>query len=231
MENSNRNTYLNLPSDVVKAFHKNLKTLEVNCSQILDRLSLRKIEDIATKSGSKLIDKNILQLDFFNKKVIFKSKEKRLFFLNNDHPQGGKTKEGKKLDKKLDLFSSFLILHYLDKSDGYPLGDEWISYRELPGGLFYWETIPDVLKPLVERYGSDSKSFIEDTVSIGGRISGDFENGVVIFPFSMFPVLMILYEKDEEFDADLKVFFDSSAPHYLKTDVIKLLLIYLVNIY
>jgi len=40
-------------------------------------------------------------------------------------------------DKKyLDIFSSVLILHYLLNADGTPLENKWISFRELPDGLF-----------------------------------------------------------------------------------------------
>jgi hypothetical protein len=42
-------------------------------------------------------------------------------------------------------------------------------------------------------------------------------------------VLFIIDEKDKEFDANIRVLFDSSASHYLKTDVIKTLLVYIVK--
>jgi hypothetical protein len=45
----------------------------------------------------------------------------------------------------------------------------------------------------------------------------------------MFPVLLILDEESDEFEAGARVLFDSSAPHYLKTYVVKLIVIYTVN--
>ena len=41
--------------------------------------------------------------------------------------------------------------------------------------------------------------------------------------------LGIAYEKDEEFDGTLRVLFDRSASRYLKTDIIKTLIVYMVK--
>ncbi|MBN2072505.1 MAG: DUF3786 domain-containing protein, partial [Actinobacteria bacterium] len=64
----------------------------------------------------------------------------------------------------------------------------------------------------------------------GGRISGDHKYGVVIYPFIRFPVMAILDEMDEEFGASIRLLFDKSSQHYMKTDVIKLLLVYMVKL-
>ena len=37
-------------------------------------------------------------------------------------------------------------------ADGEPASGNWISYRELPDGMFYFRTIPGVLEPLLDRY-------------------------------------------------------------------------------
>lgn len=68
-------------------------------------------------------------------------------------------------------------------------------------------------------------------MKIGGKINKGFEHSSTVYPFKMFPVLMILYEKDEEFEASFRVLFDSSTFHYLKTDVIKLVVACIVKSY
>jgi hypothetical protein len=42
--------------------------------------------------------------------------------------------------------------------------------------------------------------------------------------------MLILEERDEEFDADMKALFDSSASHYMKTDIVKVLLVNIVKL-
>ena len=64
---------------------------------------------------------------------------------------------------------------------------------------------------------------------MGGKRADDFRNGVIIYPFKMFPIVMILDEKDDEFEANVRILFDKSAPHYMKTDVVKTITVYVVN--
>lgn len=211
---------IDLPPEILENLNRNQKAFANNCQNLFDELNKRKIEDISEKSKSDIIDENKLKVSFFEKEVIFDRKEKELYFLGEVQSKKG---------KNLDTFSSFLVLHYLINADGTPPGGEWISYRELPGGLFYWQTIPGVLKPLVKKYGNNGEEFVAKTLEIGGSIYKGFKYSSVIYPFRMFPVLMILYEKSEEFEADLRVLFDKTAPHYLKVDVIKLVIIYIVK--
>ena len=122
-----------------------------------------------------------------------------------------------------------IIRFFLLTADGTPLSGEWILYRELPGGLFYASTIPGVLQPLVKKYESSGGEFLGKLIEIGGEKNKNFKFSGLIYPFKKFPVLFIIDEKDEEFDANIRVLFDSSASHYLKTDVIKTLLVYIVK--
>jgi hypothetical protein len=131
--------------------------------------------------------------------------------------------------KPLDSFPSSLVLHYLLNAKGTHLTASWISYRELPGGLFYWRTIPEILRSLIRKYENDAEGFLKKTFEIGGEKYTCFKNSSIIHPFKMFPVLMIFDEKNSEFEANIRVLFDGSATDYLKTDAIKLVLTYIVK--
>ncbi|MCL4417721.1 MAG: DUF3786 domain-containing protein, partial [Actinobacteria bacterium] len=76
---------------------------------------------------------------------------------------------------------------------------------------------------------NNAEKFLEKLLEIGGEKNKNFKFSGLIYPFKKFPVLFIMDEKDEEFDANIRVLFDSSASHYLKTDIIKTLLVYIVN--
>ncbi|MHB1276144.1 MAG: DUF3786 domain-containing protein, partial [Candidatus Humimicrobiaceae bacterium] len=132
-------------------------------------------------------------------------------------------------ESEVDLFSTSLILHFLLNADGTSLIGEWISYRELPDGLFYSKTIPEILKPLINKFENNGKLFLEKAIQMGGIINNSFKFSVVIYPFEMFPALIIFEEKSEEFDADARILFDRSASHYLKTDIIKTLIVLIVK--
>src|SRR4030043_19360 len=98
--------------------------------------------------------------EFLKDKINCPGLKKRIFYLK------GNTLEAEEF---LDTYSSGLILHYLLNADGSPLTDRWVPYRELPGGLFYWQTIPGVLEPLVKKYESNGSGFLEKALEIGGE--------------------------------------------------------------
>jgi len=55
------------------------------------------------------------------------------------------------------------------------------------------------------------------------------KNAVIIHLFKKFPMILMLYEKDDKFDSEIKVLFDLNANHHLQADVIKMILVYTVN--
>jgi len=189
-------------------------------NKMFKELADRDIESITNNANGKLVDDKRIKISFFEKELIADLGKEKIYYLKNK-------KEDEK--KYIDIYSSSLILHYLLNADGTPLAASWISYRELPGGLFYWQTIPKVLEPLVKEYESDGEGFLKKTLEIGGKRYDQFKFAAIIHPFKMFPVLMVLDEKSTEFEANIRVLFDGSTPHYLKTDVVKLIVIYIVK--
>ncbi len=189
-------------------------------NEMFEELIGRDIDNILRCSNSELLNSKRIKLNFFEKEIIVDLNKKKIYYLNN-------RRAGK--EEALDTYSSSFILHYLLNADGTPPGNNWISFRELPGGLFYWKTIPKVLEPLIKKYESNGDGFLKKTFEIGGEKYAGFKFSSIIYPFRMFPVLIILDEKDEEFDANIRVLFNSSAHHYLKTDVIKLIIVYMIK--
>ena len=214
------NLNINLDPKILENLNKNKETYINIYNNSFEKLAKIEIENISKRTKSEVIDRTKLKLNFFERKVFLEIKNKKIYYLEDSQEN----------DKKyLDVFSSVLILHYLLNADGTHLENKWISFRELPDGLFYWRTIPKILEPLVRKYESSGDKFLKKIMEIGGKINKGFEHSSIVYPFSMFPVLMILYEKDEEFEASFRVLFDSGASHYLRTDVIKLIILFIVN--
>jgi hypothetical protein len=211
---------VDLPSEVVKYINESRDNFKKFYDRMFEELSARDIDDVLDKTKSHLIDNKKINLSFFEREIIVDLNRNTIYY-------SGKEKSGAGED--LDKYSSSIVLHYLLNADGTPISGNWISYRELPGGLFYWQTIPGILAVLVKKYGSNGKDFLEKALEIGGKKYTGFKFGTVIYPFKMFPVLLVLNEENDEFGASARVLFDSSAPHYLKTYVVKLIVIYTVN--
>ena len=202
-----------------KNLNKNYELFERNYENSFSELINKDLEDIAGKAGAQMNSRSELVLGFFEKSVLIDLNKSKIYVLNYKYEKF----------EPLDLFSSTIILHFLLTADGTPLSGEWILYRELPGGLFYASTIPGVLQPLAKKYESSGGEFLVKLLEIGGEKNKNFKFSGLIYPFKKFPVLFIIDEKDEEFDANIRVLFDCSASHYLKTDVIKILLVYIVK--
>ncbi len=215
-ENEKEDFMDKLRNEISENLNKNYELLGRNYEAAFVELSGKDLKTISQNTGAKIIDDDKLALDFFEKQIIINPEEKKIY---EDGKQG-----------QLDFFPATLILHFILNADGTPLFGEWIQYRELSDGLFYASTIPGVLQPLVAFYGSDGSGFVRRIIELGGVINHDFKYAGVLYPFRRFPVLFILEEKDEEFDASLSVLFDKSASHYMKTDIIKTLLVYTVKI-
>ena len=189
-------------------------------NKMFEELISSDASSISKSAGSELLDDHRIKSSFFEKNIIVDLNRKEIFYLENN------SFEPKKF---LDPYSSSLILHYLLNADGAPLTGGWVSYRELPGGLFYWKTIPGVLRPLIKKYESDGDAFVKKSLEIGGNRYEKFKFASVIYPFRMFPVLIIFDEKSTEFEADARMLFNGSASHYLKTDAVKLIMIDIVK--
>lgn len=213
----------NLSPEISENLFKNYQLFGKNFQDYFYELSKQNIRDISFNSNSKIIDENKIILSYFNNQVLVDLKEKTVFYIkitgNEDFLK----------ESEVDLFSSSLILHFLLNADGTPLIGKWISYRELPDGLFYSKTIPEILNPLINKFENNGKLFLEKATQIGGIVNNSFKFSVVIYPFEMFPALIIFEEKSEEFDADARILFDRSASHYLKTDIIKTMIVLIVK--
>lgn len=217
------NFFKNLSPEISENLFKNYQLFGKNFQNYFYELSKQNISDISFNSNSEIIGENKIILSYFNNQVLVDLKEKTVFYIKiTDNKDFLKESE-------VDLFSSSLILHFLLNADGTPLIGEWISYRELPDGLFYSKTIPEILKPLINKFKNNGKLFLEKAIQMGGIINNSFKFSVVIYPFEMFPALIIFEEKSEEFDADARILFDRSASHYLKTDIIKTMIVLIVK--
>lgn len=213
-----------IDADTAKNLDGNKKTLDRVCDGFFTILKNSDLTGIALKTGATIIGSQRLGLLFFGSEVIVDIETEGIYY--KEGYSGGKAQNS----KKLDIFSYAIILHYLVNADGARISGEWISYRELPDGMFYFRTIPGVLEPVRQKYKNSAEDLIKKIEGSGGHRSSDFKNGGVIYPFKNFPVLMIIDEESEEFDASLRILFDSNGSHYIKTDVVKMIVVCLARI-
>jgi len=102
-----------------------------------------------------------------------------------------------------------IALHYLATATSRPIAENWVSYRELPDGLFYADTITrEVEEPLARLFATDTAGFLAAGAQMGGTPGGIADASLTFFPLPKVPVVFALWAEDEEFPAKLKVLYE-----------------------
>ncbi|MDI6768863.1 MAG: DUF3786 domain-containing protein [Anaerolineales bacterium] len=117
-----------------------------------------------------------------------------------------------------------LVLYYLVTADGAPLEGRWIAFADLPDGRFYNQAFQGYSgNELVKYFGDDLTALEQAARKLNGlKIAyGDAAFAFHVLP--RLPLAVVYHLGDEDFPATCKILFDTSACHYLPTDVCAIL--------
>ncbi len=125
-----------------------------------------------------------------------------------------------------------VLAHYLLSLGRGSLTGEYLPIGRLTGIVTSGSGPSDnLVKPLTEKFGADYQAFTEAARKIGGRSEGRSPSGGeqwLFTPLPYLPIQVIFFEADEEFEAEVKVLFDSSAPIFVAYEVLELVEMVLV---
>lgn len=122
---------------------------------------------------------------------------------------------------------AIVLWHYLLTADGTPPADRWLTFRELPSGLFYAQAFAVHAEQLLaDTFGADVAGFRKAAAALGGQALTSAPGAGLAPPdaayrFQAFPRLAMavqLWEGDDEFAGRVQVLFDAAASHYLPTE-------------
>jgi len=117
-----------------------------------------------------------------------------------------------------------LILHYFILAEGTPMGNELITFKELPEGVNYFTPFSNrAIRPLVSRFGAEPKLLIEAAKPLGGVRADYGDAAVTIRAFPYVPLTLVLWRGDEEFPPSGSIMFDSSISQRLAGEDITVL--------
>ena len=121
----------------------------------------------------------------------------------------------------INIFFGLFILHYLLISKAIPISKEWISEKDIPGGVAFFQgphAIPTHL--IVKQYGDNLGGFCERCEQLDGipLHMADQAYSFRIAPRT--PVAVLLWEGDDEFPAESKLLFDRTIVEHLALDII-----------
>jgi hypothetical protein len=177
----------------------------------------------AARAGCELTPEGVI-VPFFNRRYLAA------------HPSGDVTALGGTPPGGTAAHASIaiVVLHYLMTALGsapaeqaLPLAARWLTFRQLPDGLFYAQAFAVHAEDLLaRRFGNDADALGRAAQTIDGQpLTTPAGAGLAppdaAFRFQAFPRLALavqLWEGDEEFPGRVQVLFDAHAGHYLPTE-------------
>ncbi|MDR0881028.1 MAG: DUF3786 domain-containing protein [Candidatus Adiutrix sp.] len=125
-----------------------------------------------------------------------------------------------------------VLAHYLMSRGRGQLTGEYLPIGRLTGIAATGGSPSDnLIRPLTEKFGDKYEAFEEAARKIGGVSQGRAPSGGRAWLFQALPFLpvqVVFFEADEEFEAEVKVLFDSSAPVFVAYEVLELMEMVLV---
>ena len=124
----------------------------------------------------------------------------------------------------IPLAEKIIVLHYLLAARGESLGNNLVTFREVPGGAFYY---PAFLKrardPLVRIFGGEPERLLRCGRQLGAEPANLGDASVRLIPLPRIPMTLVLWKGDEEFAPEATFLFDRSVGSYLPTEDIAML--------
>lgn len=113
------------------------------------------------------------------------------------------------------------ILYYMLRIKDFPLLDEWISEKDLPGGTTFFRGPHVVPTNLISsRFGNNLDAF-NDLCAKQGGTSVDLGDAAFRFDITPdIPVVVLYWLGDDDFPAEAKILFDKSIADQLPLDII-----------
>ena len=112
-----------------------------------------------------------------------------------------------------------IFLHYLTSEGTKQPEGKLISYREIPGALFYEaKFIQRAVNPIIRAFGKNPEKLIEMGELFGGVKSGEGDASVKINLLPNLPVTYIIWAGNDEFEPTGTVLFDKTASGWLDAE-------------
>jgi len=119
----------------------------------------------------------------------------------------------------LRSYQAILVLHYLLGAKPFGPSGNWLTFRELDSGKFYYSAYEQrSIGRIVETFGAESASLLKAAVALGGETIDMGDAGVRFDVFPKLPVAVLVWEGDAELSPSANILFDGSAGSVLTTE-------------
>lgn len=184
---------------------------------------------LAQRSGGELGTDGALYLEFWRERycIPFPGLTVR------QADMGAALSNGRRVSAGCDVsaLDQALLLAYLATADGTTPSGRYISYRDLPDGMFYAQAFHGYAElRLVRELGEEGvDAFRRGAERIGGA---PLDIGSAGYSFQVLPrirLAAVYWLGDEDFPSQASILFEDTAPHFMSTDGLAVLGSHLVN--
>lgn len=172
--------------------------------ELRSEISARDVATLADSTGASFSDGRF-QLEVWGKAVTISAQD----FVAVDRVSG----------VACDDLTQAMLAHYFYTSDGTPVTDHWVAFRELPDGQFYASAFQGYTgNKLARLFDSELQAFTAAACEIGGQ---SLPMGDAAFRFAALPrvpIAVVCWLGDEDFPSSYRVLFDKAVDHHLPTD-------------
>ncbi len=118
-------------------------------------------------------------------------------------------------------FFDLFMVHYLLTCREIPIRKEWISVKDITGGVTFFRGPHEIPTHLIEkRFGDNLPGFRDACAQLGG-MPLDMADAAYFFRIApRIPVAVLLWKGDDEFPPESKLLFDRSIGEHLALDII-----------
>ena len=145
-----------------------------------------------------------LRLAFLNEKVSVEIDDKRVLDESGE---------------ELRVYQAIIVLHYLLGAKPFGPSGNWLTFRELDSGRFYYSAYEKrSIARLIEVFGSHAELLVKAAAPLGGESVDIGDAGVRFDVFPKLPLAVVVWQGDAELSASANILFDGSAGSILTTE-------------
>jgi hypothetical protein len=124
----------------------------------------------------------------------------------------------------VSLYEKILLMHYVTADGSTTVGNNWKSFKDLPGGMFYQSAYKKRATDKLDAAFGDNPQQLRQALDHFGAEPGDV--GDVSGIFHVLPAIevnVILYEADDEFSAEGNILYREDIVNFLPLEDIAVL--------
>lgn len=127
-------------------------------------------------------------------------------------------------DIHINMWVAIPFLTYVIYGKGMPVSGNWVSFRELKGGMEEHPLFQRRCEEPMKRVADTYTDLFDDMVHIfsGKQVEKQFESdiSVVLYPLPKVPIMVCYWLPEDGLESSLHVFFDKTVDENLGTDAV-----------